>query len=99
MSDTHDKQLATVKAKGSEAWLVGLTRDDNPYTVTSKQGRKWARVWLQGFSQAEHGLTCDTCDKWLSKQRGYKFEYHNGFIYWLCATCNFVTTPKESSVK
>ncbi len=87
MSDIHAKQCATIQAKGTKAWLDGLSRDDNPYTVRTKAGKRWAKVWLDGYNQAEHGVTCDVCKKWLSNARGYHTEYENGFTYWLCLTC------------
>jgi hypothetical protein len=87
MSDTSQKRVATVQAKGTCAWLDGLTIADNPYTVRTRLGKRWAKVWLQAFDSAQHGVTCDACSKWLSSARGYHYVYSNGFNYFLCVKC------------
>jgi hypothetical protein len=87
MSIDNQRFTAGVQAKGTCAWLDGLTRDDNPYTVRTPLGRRWARVWLSAYNQAQHGVTCDACRKWLSNERKYHYEYSNGFNYFLCITC------------
>lgn len=86
MSEQHDKQCTTVKAKAIHAWFDGLSRNDNPYMITTKLGRRWARVWLDGFKQAEQGITCDTCGKILVKKTLH-IEYSNGFNYFYCNKC------------
>jgi len=91
------KIAASVRAKGISAALDGLTRDDNPYTLTSKLGKRWAREWLQAYNQAEHGVTCDACSKWLSGYRKYHIVYSNGFNYCLCNTCQ-LTDVKPSEI-
>jgi hypothetical protein len=55
--------------------------------VRTPLGRRWARVWLSAYNQAQHGVTCDACRKWLSNERKYHYEYSNGFNYFLCITC------------
>src|SRR5215212_940987 len=89
-SETYSKQIATVQAKGTCAWLDGLTIADNPYPIHNKPHRKWARLWLQAFDCAQHGVTCDACGKWLSNIRGYHYVYSNGFNYFLCNKCQII---------
>lgn len=86
MSNDNARMVAGVQAKGIKAALDGLSRDDNPYTLTSKAGKRFAREWLQAYNQAEHGVTCDACSKWLGALK-YHIEYSNGWNYCLCLTC------------
>ena len=101
MSVVTDKITATIRAKAVCAWLDGLSRNDNPYTVSTRLGRRWARVWLQAYSSAEHGVCCDACSRWLSKDRGYHYVYSNGFNYFLCTSCQItdVKPPDVANMK
>jgi len=87
MSNDNARIVASVQAKGISAWLDGLTRDDNPYTLTTKAGKRFAREWLQAYNRASQGVTCDACEKWLAGVRQYHIVYSNGFNYCLCVTC------------
>ena len=98
MSEMLNKQIATVQAKATCAWLSGFTRDDNPYSIATKSSRRWARLWLQAFDAASHGVTCDACSKWLSSERGFHFEYSNGFNYFLCIKCQITDVQSPSAI-
>ncbi len=99
MSDKFTKSVATVQARGTCAALDGLTLNDNPYVISTALGRKWARLWLYGFDRAKQGIGCDACKKRLSKQRGYHYEYSNGFNYFLCTECKITDVKPPTSVK
>ncbi len=98
MSEHGDKQRTTVQARAVCAWLDGLSRDDNPYTIRTVTGKRWAKCWLQAYDAASHGVVCDACKKWLSRERGYHFEYSNGFNYFLCVKCK-ITDVKPPNVE
>jgi hypothetical protein len=51
MSVKYDKQIETIKAKGAQAFKDGLTIEDCPYKIESKQGRKFKRIWLAGYCE------------------------------------------------
>ena len=87
MSERNERGIATVQAKAICAWLDGLTRNDNPYVVSTPLGKRWAKVWLQAFNAASHGVCCDACHKWLNHDKGYHYVYSNGFNYFLCINC------------
>lgn len=60
MGDKYQKQIDTIKAKGAKAYEDGLTVDQCPYTVSSKQGRKFKRIWLAGYCEARGDMVVAT---------------------------------------
>jgi hypothetical protein len=99
MNNDNQRIVASVRAKGTCAALDGLTRDDNPYILTTKLGKRWAREWLQAYNQAEHGVTCDACSKWLAGVRQYHVVYSNGFNYFLCIKCELIDVKPPELVQ
>ena len=52
---TYAKQVDTIKAKGAKAYQDGRGIDSCPYKVATKQGRKFKRIWLAGYCEAQEG--------------------------------------------
>jgi ribosome modulation factor len=49
----NSKQAETIRAKGAQAFRNGQDKASCPYRIPTKQGQKFAKLWLTGWLEAQ----------------------------------------------